>query len=119
MLACRLERFIKKHGHAINTLLELHVTQDTPTTTNALESKNGIFKPFSLSSKFFSNPQRCQKFFAGVALYENFDIKTRGVHKGTSAMQRAEINLDDFGATNFFSTIGLPEPQISLSEITF
>lgn len=119
MLACRLERFIKKHGHAINTLLELHVKQDTPTTTNALESKNGIFKPFSRSSKFFSNPQRCQKFFAGVALYENFDIKTRGVHKGTSAMQRAEINLDDFGATNFFSTIGLPEPQISLSEITF
>lgn len=117
-LACRLKRFIKKHGNAINKLLELHVEQDTPTTTNALESKNGIFKPFSRSSKFFSSPQRCQKLFAGVALYENFDIKTRGVHKGTSAMQRAKINLDDFGATNFFSTIGLSKPQISLSEIT-
>ena len=117
-LACRLKRFIKKHGDAINKLLELHVEQGTPTTTNALESKNGIFKPFSRSSKFFSNPKRCQSFFAGVALYENFDIKTRGIHKGTSAMQRAKINLDDFGATNFFSTIGLSKPQISLSKIT-
>lgn len=117
-LACRLERFIKKHGNAINKLLELHVERGTPTTTNALESKNGIFKPFSRSSKFFSNPERCQKLFAGIALYENFDIKTRGVNKGTSAMQRAEINLDDFGATDFFSVIRLPKPQISLSEIT-
>jgi hypothetical protein len=91
-LACRVERFIKKHGNAINKLLELHVEQGTPTTTNALESKNGILKPFSRSSKFFSNPERCQKLFAGIVLYENFDIKTRGVNKGTSAMQRAEFN---------------------------
>jgi hypothetical protein len=117
-LACRLQRFIKKHGDAINELLELHVERGTPTTTNALESKNGIFKPFSRSSKFFSNPERCQSLFAGVALYENFDIKTRGINKGTSAMQRAEINLDDFGGTDFFSTVGLPKPQISIPEIT-
>jgi hypothetical protein len=117
-LACRLQRFIKKHGSAINTLLQLHVEQGTPTTTNALESKNGIFKPFSRSAKFFSNPKRCQSLFAGIALYENFDIKTRGIHKGTSAMQRAQINLDDFGATDFFSAVGLQKPQISLSAIT-
>lgn len=117
-LVCRLNRFIKKHEDGINKLLELHVDQGTPTTTNALESKNGIFKPFSRSAKFFSNPKLCQSFFAGVALYENFDTKTRGFHKGTSAMQRAKINLDDFGATNFFSTIGLAKPQISLSKIT-
>lgn len=117
-LSVRLNRFIKKHGEAINKLLELHVKHGTPTTTNALESKNGIFKPFSRSAKFFSNPERCQSLFAGVALYENFDIKTRGVNKGTSAMQRAQINLDDFGATDFFSTVGLPKPQISLPGIT-
>lgn len=117
-LALRLERFIKKHGDAINKLLELHVEKDTPTTTNALESKNGIFKPFSRLSKFFLNTERCQSFFAGIALYENFDIKTRGDHKGTNAMQRAKINLDDFGAVDFFSTVGLPKPQISLSKIT-
>jgi hypothetical protein len=117
-LSVRLNRFIKKHGKAINKLLELHVEQGTPTTTNALESKNGIFKPFSRSAKFFSNPERCQSLFAGVALYENFDIKTRGINKGTSAMQRAQINLDDLGATDFFSTVGLPKPQISLSGIT-
>jgi len=118
MLARRLQRFINKHGDAINTLLQLSAEQDTPTTTNALESKNGIFKPFSLMSKFFPLPKRCQSLFAGVALMENFDVKTRGPNRGTNAMQRAKINLDDFGATDFFSAVGLPEPQISLAYIT-
>jgi hypothetical protein len=117
-LARRLQRFINKHGQAINTLLQLSVEQGTPTTTNALESKNGIFKPFSLIAKFFPLPERCQSIFAAVALMENFDVKTRGPNKGTSAMQRAKINLDDFGATDFFSTVGLPEPRISLAFIT-
>jgi len=49
---------------------------------------------------------------------ENFDVKTRGPNQGTSAMQRAKINLDDFGATDFFSAVSLPEPQISLAYIT-
>jgi hypothetical protein len=118
MLTRRLQRFINKHGQAINTLLQLAVEQDTPTTTNALESKNGIFKPFSLMAKFFPLPERCQSIFAAVALMENFDVKTRGPNKGTSAMQRSKIDLDDFGATDFFSAVSLPEPQISLAFIT-
>ncbi len=117
-LARRLQRFITKHETAINTLLQLAVKQGTPTTTNALESKNGILKPFSRIAKFFPRPARCQAFFAGVALMENFDVKTRGPHRGTSAMQRAQINLDDFGATDFFTTVGLPKLQISLAGIT-
>jgi hypothetical protein len=118
MLTRRLQRFINKHGQAINTLLQLAVEHDTPTTTNALESKNGIFKPFSLMAKFFPLPERCQSIFAAVALMENFDVKTRGPNKDTSAMQRAKINLDDFGATDFFSAVGLSEPQISLAFTT-
>lgn len=117
-LARRLQRFINKHGDAINTLLQLAVEQGTPTTTNALESKNGIFKPFSLIAKFFPLPERCQSFFAGVALMENFDVKTRGPNQGTSAIQRAKIDLGDFGAADFFSAVGLPKPQISLAYIT-
>ncbi len=117
-LARRLRRFVKKHGHAINLSLELSVKQGTPTTTNALESKNSIFKPLSLIAKFFSKPDKCQSFFAGVALMENFDVKTRGPNKGTSAMQRAGINLEDFGATDFFSAVGLPKPRISLAYVT-
>jgi hypothetical protein len=117
-LARRLQRFINKHADAINTLLQLAVEQDTPTTTNALESKNGIFKPFSLIAKYFPRTERCQSFFAGVALMENFDVKTRGPHQGTSAMRRAKINLDDFGAVDFFSAVDLPAPQISLACIT-
>jgi hypothetical protein len=33
-------------------------------------------------------------------------------------MQRAEINLADFGATDFFSAVGLPKPQISPAYVT-
>jgi transposase-like protein len=118
MLARRLQRFINKHGPAINTLLQLAVEEGTPATTNSLESKNGIFKPFSRIAKFFPVPECCQSFFAGVSLMENLDVKTRGPNQGTSAMQRARINLDDFGATDFFSAVGLPAPQISLPGIT-
>jgi hypothetical protein len=49
---------------------------------------------------------------------ENFDVKTRGPNRDTSSMQRANINLQDFGATDFFSAVGLPKPQISLAFIT-
>lgn len=116
-LTTRLERFIKKHGPAINTLLELAVTEDTPKTTNSLESKNGIFKPFSRLAKSFRLATG-QAFFAGVALMENFDVKSRGIHQGTSALQRAGINLDDLGAADFFSAVGLEKPQISLAILT-
>jgi hypothetical protein len=118
MLARRLQRFLNKHGDAINLLLQLSIEQGTPTTTNSLESKNGILKPFSLIAKFFPKPITCQSFFAAVALMENFDIKTRGPNKGTSAMQRAKIDLQDFGATDFFSAVGLPKPQVYLAFIT-
>jgi hypothetical protein len=118
MLARRLQRFLNKHADALNSLLQLSIEQGTPTTTNSLESKNGILKPFSLIAKFFPKPITCQSFFAGVALMENFDIKTRGPNKGTSAMQRAKIDLQDFGATDFFSAVGLLKPQISLAFIT-
>lgn len=117
-LARRLQRFVNKHGDSINLLLELSVELATPTTTNTLESKNSIFKPFSRLAKFFPMPATCQSFFCGVALMENFDVKTRGPNKGTSAMQRAKINLEDFGATDFFSAVGLPKPQISPDFIT-
>ena len=117
-LARRLQRFVNKHGPSINLLLELSVEHGTPTTTNALESKNSILKSFSRIAKFFPVPARCTSFFAGVALRENFDVKTRGPNRGTSAMQRAQINLQDFGATDSFSAVGLPKPQISLAYVT-
>lgn len=116
-LANRLQRFIKKHGDTINSLLYLAVTENTPKTTNALESINGRFKPFSLIAKSF-RPATAQYFFAGVALMENFDAKRRGRHQGTSAIQRAGINLEDLDATDFFSAVGLEKPQISPSSLT-
>lgn len=117
-LARQMQRFVNKHGDTINLLLQLAVEQGTPTTTNALESKNSTLKPFSRIAKFFPESATCESFFAGVALMDNFDVKTRGPNKGTSAMQRAKINLEDFGATDFFSAVELPKPQISLAYIT-
>ena len=38
---------------------------------------------------------------------EDFEVKTRGAHSGTSALQRAEINLEDLGAHSFFEAVGL------------
>jgi hypothetical protein len=110
---------LKRIRQTINLLLQLSVQQSTPTTTNSLESKNSLLKPFSRIAKFFPKPTTCETFFCGVALMENFDVKTRGSNKGTCAMQRAEINLEDFGATDFFSTVALPEPQISLANGTY
>lgn len=116
-LARRLERFVKKHGPAINTLLEMAVKTGSPKTTNSLESKNALFKPFSRIAKSF-RLATAWNFFAGVALMENFDVKTRGRNRGTSAIQRAQINLDDLGATDFFSAVGLHKPQISPTAFT-
>jgi hypothetical protein len=118
-LSRRLQRFVNKHGDTINLLLQLSVEQGTPPTTNSLESKNSLLKPFSRIAKFFPEPATCETFFCGVALMENFDVKTRGSNKGTCAMQRAEINLEDFGAADFFSAVGLPEPQISFADSTY
>ncbi|MFZ5910159.1 MAG: hypothetical protein ACOYYU_09115 [Chloroflexota bacterium] len=117
-LTRRMQRFLNKHGDAINRLLQLSVEHNTPATTNALESKNSIFKPFSRIAKFFSDLGHCEAFFAGAALMENFDVKARGSHHGTSAMQRAGINLKDLGATDFFSAVSLPKPQISATYVT-
>jgi hypothetical protein len=116
-LANRMDRFVKKHGAAINTLLEMAVREGTPKTTNSLESKNALFKPFSRSAKSFRLATALD-FFAGVALMENFDVKSRGIHQGSSAIQRADINLEDLGATDFFSAVELTKPQISPSVFT-
>ncbi len=116
-LARRMQRFVKKHGPAINVLLEMSVQAGTPKTTNSLESKNALFKPFSKIAKSF-RLATAEHFFAGVALMENFDVKSRGLHQGTSAIQRAAINLDDLGATDFFSAVGLNMPQISPTTFT-
>ncbi len=116
-LTKRLRRFIKKHGTAINALLSLAVTEDTPKTTNALESINARFKPFSRIAKSF-RLHTAQHFFAGVALMENFDVKTRGRNRNTGAIQRAGINAEDLNATDFFSAVGLEKLQISLPSLT-
>lgn len=90
-LTKRLHRFIKEHGSTINSLLYLAVIEGTPKTTNALESTNARFKPFSLIAKSF-RLTTAQHFFAGVALMENFVVKTRSRNRSTSAIQRAGID---------------------------
>ena len=54
MPARRWRRFLNKHEPMINTLLEQAVSEYTPKTANALESKNSLFKPFSRITKEFT-----------------------------------------------------------------
>ena len=76
-------------------------------TSNLLESKNSLFKIFARIAQSFQRSDTCERFWSGVSLMEDFDVKPRGLHQGTSAMQRAEINLDDLGAHSFFEAVGL------------
>jgi hypothetical protein len=72
-----------------------------------LESKNSIFKIFGGIAQSFQRSDTCDWFWNGVALMEDFDVKQRCLHQGTSAMERAGINLDDLSAHSFFEAVGL------------
>lgn len=103
----KLNKFVNKNIDIWNTHMELYHKKNIPLTSNIIESKNSIFKAFSKKAKSYS--VNCiNKIFCAVALYENFDIKTRGTNKGTSAMIRAGIDLREFGAENFFDAVGIP-----------
>lgn len=102
----KLNKFVKKYIETWNMQMELYSKDNIPLTSNIIESKNSIFKAFSKKAKSYSD--KClEEYFCGVALYENFDIKTRGINKGTNAMMRAGIDLNEFGAENFFEAVGI------------
>jgi transposase-like protein len=100
-----LKKFFKKYQDIL--CFQLEHKEEIITTTNSLESKNSILKPFSKQAKSYQKGETCEKAMNAVALMENFDVKERGKNKGTSAIQRAEINLDDLGAKDFFEAVGL------------
>lgn len=103
-----VSKFVSKYIDTWSSQMELaHVVPTVPTTSNSIESKNSILRIFSTRIKAFYSKDSLVRFFSAVALWENFDIKERGHHKGTSAIQRAGIDLSDFGATNFFAAVGL------------
>ena len=102
--------------NANNTLLELAVTEGTPRTTHGLERINARLKPFSRIAKAF-RLVTSQVFLAGVALMENFEVKPRGPHADTSAIERAGIDLQALGAADFFTAVGLPS-QITPNMLT-
>jgi hypothetical protein len=106
-LHTQLTKFFTKHGKTLLFQFEQKATTGLVCTTNALESKNSLFKPFERIAQAFQSAESCEAFLSGLALMEDFDVKTRGSHQGTSAMQRAEINLADLGAHSFFEAVGL------------
>ena len=103
----QLTKFFAKHGATLEFQFEQKALVGLVCTSNLLESKNSIFKMFARIAQSFQRSETCEWFWSGVALMENFDVKQRGLHPGTSAMQRAEINLDDLGAHSFFEAVGL------------
>lgn len=104
-LSKSLTTFFNKYEETL--CFQLEHKDDSISTTNALESKNSILKPFTKQAKSYQKAETCEKAMNAVALMENFDIKERGIHKGTSAMQRAGIHLDELGGKDFFETVGL------------
>ena len=104
----KINKFIQKYLECWNTQMELYEKNGIPLTSNIIESKNSIFKTFSKKAKSYSK-KKMKSFFCTIALYQNFDIKTRGGNKGSSAMMRAGIDFKEFGADNFFDAIGLTE----------
>lgn len=103
-----VNKFVHKYLDTWCFQMELaHLIPSIPTTSNSVESKNSILKIFSKRIKAFFSKASLVRFFSAVALWENFDIKERGPHKGTNAIHRAGIDLEDFGATNFFEAVEL------------
>lgn len=101
----QLTKFFKKYGPIL--IYQLEHKDELVSTTNSLESKHSIFAILRRRSKSFQTDRTCEATFCGVALAQNFDVKTRGVNQGTSAMQRAGIKLDDLCAQDFFDAVGL------------
>lgn len=98
----KLEKFFCKYIDAIILLLSMR--REIPDTTNLIESKNALFAPFEKIAKAFLKPDTLENFSCGVALFENFDVKERGKHKGTSAIQRTGLKLN---SKDFFEAVGL------------
>lgn len=103
----QLTKFFVKHGSTLEFQFEQKALVGLVCTSNLLESKNSIFKPFARIAQSFQRSETGEWFWNGVALMEDFDVKQRGLHQGASAMDRAEINLDDLGAHSFFEAVGL------------
>jgi hypothetical protein len=103
----QLTQFFAKHGATLAFQFEQKARAELVCTSNLLESKNSIFKPFARIAQSFQRSETCEWFWSGIALMEDFDVKKRGRQSGTSAIERAEINLADLGARTFFEAVGL------------
>ena len=49
------------------------------------------------------------EFLSSVAMMENFSVKTRGKNKGTCAITRADVDLEELGGKDFFELVRLEE----------
>ena len=115
----QVEKFITKYIDVWAMQMEKGAKVGIPTTSNLIESKNSILKRFSKRLKYFKTNENMEYFFLAVALMENFDIKTRGANKGTSAFMRAQLDFEELGTTNFFDAIDLESIVLGESQSQF
>ena len=109
----KTKKFFKKYLETWNQQMKSYAADSIPLTSNIIESKNSIFKSFSKKSKSFKQ-KNLKSYYCAIALYENFDIKTRGKNADTSAVIRAGVDFEKFGAQDFFEAVGIK----SISKIT-
>lgn len=105
----KTEKFVTKYIDTWAMQMEKGAKEGIPTSSNIIESTNSIFKACSKKAKCYERTESMECFFSGVAMLQNFDVKTRGKNKGTSAMMRAGVDLEEFGAEDFFEAVGLAE----------
>jgi hypothetical protein len=105
----KTKKFVDKYLDIWALQMEKSVTEGIPNTSNSIESKNSIFKKFAKILKCLKDNDRLEEFYSAVALMENYDVKDRGINKGTSAFMRAGVNLEEYGAHDFFEAVGLEE----------
>jgi len=82
-----IDKFFKKYlTEFVELLLDAKEAADCgqrmPITTNALESKNSIFKPLIKIIKSFRRLKNAEHLFCGVALFQDFRIAARGKKQG-------------------------------------
>jgi hypothetical protein len=66
-----LTQFFAKHGATLAFQFEQKARAGLVCTSNLLESRNSIFKPFARLAQSFQRSETCEWFWSGVALMED------------------------------------------------
>lgn len=97
----QLKKFYDKYLDVL--LFELE-QENLTITTNPIESFIGTIKAFAKQARSYQSPETAMNNLAGRTLFENFAVRKRGPHKGSSGVQRSQL---EYHAKEFFEAVAL------------